>query len=69
MRDALPGEPYIWRTLLALATSIAVATVYGRYHYAADAIAGVGVALVAWKAGQWFTKRALKDELVIQSLH
>lgn len=33
--------------MLAYAVSVAVATVYGRYHYAADAIAGFGVSLIA----------------------
>lgn len=67
MREAMPNEPYIWRTLLALATSIAIATVYGRYHYAADAIAGICVALVAWKLGKLLTKPALKAESAILS--
>lgn len=40
---------------LVYAVSVAVATVYGRYHYAADALAGVGISLLplavalAWK--------------------
>ncbi len=33
--------------MLAYAVSVAVATVYGRYHYAVDAIAGFGVSLIA----------------------
>jgi membrane-associated phospholipid phosphatase len=33
--------------LLGLAASIALATVYGRYHYAADAVAGFAVSLLA----------------------
>jgi membrane-associated phospholipid phosphatase len=32
--------------MLVYAVSVAVATVYGRYHYAADAVAGIGVSLV-----------------------
>lgn len=47
MRRELREEPWVWRTLLILAISIATATVYGRYHYAADAAAGVAVALIA----------------------
>ncbi|MEO8025792.1 MAG: phosphatase PAP2 family protein, partial [Bryobacteraceae bacterium] len=31
--------------VIAYALSVAVATVYGRYHYAADAVAGIGMAL------------------------
>lgn len=32
--------------MLVYAASVAVATVYGRYHYAADAVAGIGISLV-----------------------
>ncbi len=49
MRDILPEEPWVWRLLFVLAVSIATATVYGRYHYAADAAAGIGVAVAAWR--------------------
>lgn len=34
--------------VLVYAMSVAVATIYGRYHYAADAAAGVGISLAAW---------------------
>lgn len=33
--------------MLAYAASVSVATVYGRYHYAVDALAGLGVSLAA----------------------
>lgn len=52
MKEVMPHQPYIWRTLLFLAISIAIATVYGRYHYAADAAAGIAIALLAWRAGR-----------------
>ena len=32
--------------MLAYAASVAVATVYGRYHYAADAVAGIAISLI-----------------------
>jgi membrane-associated phospholipid phosphatase len=48
MRLALPERKWIERLLLVLATLIAIATVYGRYHYAVDALAGVAVSLTAW---------------------
>ncbi len=38
---------WVSRFLLAMAALIALATVYGRYHYLADAIAGFSVALLA----------------------
>ena len=39
------------RLLFSMAVLIAVATVYGRYHYAADAAAGLSLALFAFSAG------------------
>ncbi len=39
-------KAYGW-TLLIYALIVAIATIYGRYHYAADAIAGLGVSLIA----------------------
>jgi membrane-associated phospholipid phosphatase len=50
MRRLLPEKPWAWRFLMALAVLIALATVYGRYHYLVDALAGVGVALAAFAA-------------------
>lgn len=42
----LPQRKRIGRGMLLYAISVAVATVYGRYHYAADAVAGLAVSLV-----------------------
>jgi membrane-associated phospholipid phosphatase len=47
MMLTLPEKPWLGRSLLVLAILIAVATVYGRYHYAVDALAGFGVSVVA----------------------
>jgi membrane-associated phospholipid phosphatase len=47
MWRALPEHPWAGRALLVMAALIATATVYGRYHYFADAAAGFGVALAA----------------------
>lgn len=44
---ALPEHPWAGRTLSGLAFLITVATIYGRYHYAVDAAAGIVVAIVA----------------------
>lgn len=52
MRYALPERPWGWRFLLALAVSIALATVYGRYHYLADALAGFALALLGLAAAR-----------------
>lgn len=43
----LPERKIYGWCLLIYAISVAVATVYGRYHYAADALAGFGVSLIA----------------------
>ncbi len=43
----LPEHPWVGRFLLVLAILIATATVYGRYHYGADALAGFVVSLAA----------------------
>lgn len=47
MRRALPEKRWPGRLLLVLAVSIAVATVYGRYHYAVDTVAGAVVSLAS----------------------
>lgn len=41
----LPDHQWIGRGMLAYAASVAVATVYGRYHYAVDAVAGLAISL------------------------
>jgi membrane-associated phospholipid phosphatase len=46
----LPERRWVSRFLLVIASLIAIATVYGRYHYLSDAVAGLLVALVALKA-------------------
>lgn len=42
----LPERRRIGWGMLIYAVSVAIATVYGRYHYAADAVAGLAVSLV-----------------------
>ncbi|MCS7002163.1 MAG: phosphatase PAP2 family protein, partial [Dehalococcoidia bacterium] len=48
MRRLLPEKPWVGRALLVLAVLIALATVYGRYHYLVDTLAGIAVALTAF---------------------
>jgi membrane-associated phospholipid phosphatase len=43
----LPEHPWVGRLLMTIAPLIALATVYGRYHYAVDALAGLAMALLA----------------------
>jgi membrane-associated phospholipid phosphatase len=47
MRAALPEKRWIGVCVAVYATLVAIATVYGRYHYAIDVVAGAGVALAA----------------------
>jgi membrane-associated phospholipid phosphatase len=44
----LPERPWVGRRFWIYAVLIALATVYGRYHYAVDTLAGFAVALLAW---------------------
>lgn len=50
LRLILPERLWVWRIIAVLAALIAISTVYGRYHYLVDAIAGLIVALAAWTA-------------------
>jgi hypothetical protein len=43
-----PALPRAGFVALAIAGAITVSAVVGRYHYAIDAVSGVGVALIAW---------------------
>ena len=54
MLRLLKERKWVGRLLLALAVLIATATVYGRYHYAADAAAGLGISLLACGLGVIF---------------
>jgi membrane-associated phospholipid phosphatase len=55
MRFAMPERPWVWRFLLLMAVLIATATVYGRYHYLADATAGFLMAML----GVWLARPRL----------
>jgi len=44
---AMPERRYLGVTLLSLAIAVMVATIYGRYHYTVDGLAGLGVSLAA----------------------
>jgi membrane-associated phospholipid phosphatase len=43
----LPGRRWIGLSFTAYAICVAIATVYGRYHYGVDALAGLAVSLAA----------------------
>jgi len=45
------GAPWpVTATMVAMAAAIGAGAVFGRYHYAADALAGYAVALIVWLA-------------------
>lgn len=56
---ALPERRWVSRFLLGIASLIAIATVYGRYHYLADALAGLLVALVALGLRRLLSEKAV----------
>jgi membrane-associated phospholipid phosphatase len=55
LKRVLRNRPWVYGGVFIYATLVAVATVYGRYHYAADAIAGVAVGSLAAVIGARLT--------------
>lgn len=54
MFAALPERKRYGWIFLLYAISVAIATIYGRYHYAVDAVAGIAVSVIAVLAAkQW----------------
>ncbi|MBI3683483.1 MAG: phosphatase PAP2 family protein [Acidobacteria bacterium] len=47
LRQAVPEKRLLWGSFLAVAGLVFTATVYGRYHYAVDGLASVGIAALA----------------------
>ena len=58
--SALPEHRWPGRLLLVIAVLIATATVYGRYHYLADAVAGFIVACAALGIARIFRSESLQ---------
>ncbi len=58
MLRLLPERRWVGWVLLALATLIATATVYGRYHYAVDGVAGFALSVGAYFVGVAMERRA-----------
>lgn len=50
-------KPWLFWICLPFFLSMCVATVYGRYHYIADVLAGIVVGAIGWVAGQWVMER------------
>jgi membrane-associated phospholipid phosphatase len=58
MKRVLPEHAWVSRFLQVMAVLIATATVYGRYHYAADAVAGLAMSLMALGLTGWLEQAA-----------
>jgi membrane-associated phospholipid phosphatase len=52
LKHILSDRPWVYRGIFIYAALVALATVYGRYHYAVDAAAGVVVGAIAGILGQ-----------------
>jgi membrane-associated phospholipid phosphatase len=48
--ETLPERPWIGWTMAVYGLCVAIATVYGRYHYAVDAAAGIAISLLGLAA-------------------
>jgi membrane-associated phospholipid phosphatase len=52
LMSVLPQRRMLVTIAFAIATCIFVATIYGRYHYAADGLASIVIATAAWRIGR-----------------
>jgi membrane-associated phospholipid phosphatase len=59
LRAAIPERPWVARAFVIYGISVALATVYGRYHYAVDGVAGFVVSFLAVLALRLFRAPAL----------
>ena len=50
MKRALPERPEFFIGFLFAAVLVFLATIYGRYHYAADGVASIVISLATWFA-------------------
>lgn len=53
LKRVLGERRWLYRGVFIYATLVALATVYGRYHFAVDAVAGVAVGTAAAALGRW----------------
>jgi membrane-associated phospholipid phosphatase len=53
----IPEKRWIGWSMAAYAVMVSIATVYGRYHYGVDALAGFTVSLLAIPAARWGRER------------
>lgn len=65
LKHVLADRPLLWGGMFVYAVLIAVSTIYGRYHFVVDSLAGVVVGTVAYFAGRWILRwRYGSDQLV-----
>jgi membrane-associated phospholipid phosphatase len=50
---ALPEKRLLSYILVSLSAMVYIATIYSRYHYAVDGLAGAAIAALAWAASGW----------------
>jgi membrane-associated phospholipid phosphatase len=55
---SLPERRWLFYCLFTISTIVYVATVYSRYHYAVDGLAGAAVAALAWRTSDWLEQHA-----------
>jgi membrane-associated phospholipid phosphatase len=55
----LPRKRVAWGLLL-YACSVSLATIYGRYHYTADVLAGIGISILAGAICWWVLSRRMR---------
>lgn len=60
---ALPEKKRFGAMVIAFATAIAITTVYGRYHYAVDGLAGFTVSAVAACFSLWLRRKQRAAEI------
>jgi membrane-associated phospholipid phosphatase len=53
----IPEKPWVGWGMCAYSLTVAVATVYGRYHYTVDSLAGIGISLIAGAVGRYVFHR------------
>lgn len=72
MKRIFRDRPWLYGGVFLYAILVAIATVYGRYHYAADAAAGALMGTAAAMIGQWLIrisgKPGLEDRLELEEV-
>jgi membrane-associated phospholipid phosphatase len=54
-------KPRLYWICLPFFAAMCIATVYGRYHYVADVIAGIAVGAMGWAGSEWLMERSAND--------